>query len=130
MLKAVAPKTALAMVAAGMILSSGVNTTRAQAFTCPSPAVCVFQGLNFTGYVATYPTFGASGGWLNLRNPGGLKVPWGSFNDNSGSRVQFWNKTLGATWCFPAHTRLSGSGGPNGHTSAGWMQIDYGVPNC
>lgn len=113
--------------------AAGTSVTQAAAgpdFTCPSPAVCVFQNGNFTGNVAIFPTQSDSGVWINLTNPFGqggiLTLPWGSFNDNSGSSVAFGDAQTGQTKCYPAHSRVAYPS----VTAYRYMWIEYGVTNC
>src|SRR5262249_11469249 len=106
-------------IAATAIASLGVAATSAQAatgsphasprFMCDSfaPAVCVFQHANFSGNPAIpFQTSVYSEEWVNL-TANGLSLPWGSFNNDSGSSVVFGDAQTGSEECFLPGTRIS-----------------------
>jgi hypothetical protein len=93
---------------------------------CPSPAVCVFQNTGLTGTVLVVST-AVNSTWINL-TANGLSLPWGSFNDNSGSSVVFGDAQTGVETCYPAGTRNGNP--PSSVRSDRYMWIEFGVTDC
>jgi hypothetical protein len=56
-------------------------------FTCTSPGICVYQGDNFNGAPTDFVPSLEPDRWLNLTTNGINTLPWGSFNNNSGSSL-------------------------------------------
>jgi hypothetical protein len=81
------PNKVLAVAASVVIAGTGMTTAQAaidepaDASTCPTNTLCVYQGIDFTG---TQSQFRAEGVSLNLRTQGTkpLSLPWGSVQDN------------------------------------------------
>ena len=91
--------------------------------------MCVFQDSDFTGNPYGWPTASYSGYWVNLTGTSSIALPWGSFNDNSGSSVAFGEASTGNTKCYAAGSRIS-SPSPSWVTSSRYMYIEYGVSDC
>jgi hypothetical protein len=144
-------RTAIA-IAATAIASLGVAATTAQAatvgnphvshsavkveklgasprFLCDdfAPAVCVFQGSNWSGTADAFPTGADSEQWINLTSGTALSLPWGSFNDDSGSSVVFGDAQTGNEVCFLPHTRISE---PANVIHYRYMWIEFGNTHC
>jgi Peptidase inhibitor family I36 len=95
-------------------------------FTCPSAVVCIFKQTNFAGAVLNIPTSNNSH-WFNLTNGTGFTLPFGSFNDNSGSSIVLGNASTGATKCFLPHTRINA---PDSVRRDRYIWIEFGVTDC
>jgi hypothetical protein len=100
-------------------------------FHCLTASACVFQGRNWTGFAEGFPTASDSEQWIDLTNPfgggpSGLKLPWGSFNDNSGSSVAFGDDQTNHTKCYPPHSRIS----EPSVTHYRYLWIEFGNTNC
>jgi hypothetical protein len=129
--------TLLALAAALASLATALIpavATAAPDFTCPEPALCVFQGSNFDGNVTSFVPSLVGDQWLSL-TANGLSLPWGSLNNNSGSCVLFGNASAPANQqLVPVlpFTREDGaqlSAFP--YLQGGrWIYIEYGNPNC
>src|SRR5579863_2558826 len=110
---------------------SAVKTVKLGAsprFSCDAnaPAVCVFQGANFSGNPAvpfSPSTFGET--WTNLVTYG-FSLPWGSFYDDSGSSVVFGDGQTGITKCYVPGSRISEPEVVNDR----WMWIEFGNTEC
>jgi hypothetical protein len=96
-------------------------------FTCPDRTVCLFQDPGLTGPVCEFPMPGDGDIWFALRSACGFSIPWGSLNDNTGSRVIFQDRQTGAEYCKPAGYRGTPSSAVR---NTGYMYIQYGVPDC
>jgi hypothetical protein len=102
-----------------------VNTP---AFTCQQSQVCMFQDTGLTGAAHATETLPASGFWLEVHANTGLTIPWGSFNDDSGSSVVFGDAQTGFEQCFKARSRISD---PSAQVRAsGFMWIEFGNTGC
>ncbi len=138
-------------VAATAIASLGVAATAAQAATASTPqashsavktvklgakprflcddfapAVCVFQQGNFTGTAVPFATSMWRDQWVTLTQQG-FMLPWGSFNDDSGSSVVFGDAQTGNKICYPAHSRIPF---PTTVIHYRFMWIEFGETNC
>ena len=112
-------RTAIA-IAATAIASLGVSAAAAQTttasprFLCDNyaPALCIFQGSQWSGTAEYLPTTLYGDRWVSVTNPSGngpsgITLPWGSFNDDSGSSVAFGDAQTGQIMCYTPGTRLS-----------------------
>ena len=112
-------RTAIA-IAATAIASLGVSAATAQAapasprFQCDNfaPALCIFQGSQWSGTAIELSTQLYGNRWVSITNPSGngpsgITLPWGSFNDDSGSSVAFGDAQTGQIMCYKPGTRLS-----------------------
>lgn len=90
--------TTAALVSLAAVLSPA-EAVAAPEFTCGEPSLCVFQGSNFNGNVTSFTPSLVGDRWLSL-TANGLSLPWGSYNNNSGSCVLFANASA------PANQRL------------------------
>lgn len=97
-------------------------------FTCPNPALCLFQENNWSGTPVVYTPSSQGGHWISIA--GSLIEPWGSFNDNSGSSVVFDNTTSNQEFCFTAGSRHEESQGTPNVWHAQWLWITYGIGDC
>jgi hypothetical protein len=97
-------------------------------FTCPDSSVCVFQDLGWSGNpVGVFPTAAYSEQWTNLVSSAGLALPWGSFNNNSGSSVVFGDAQTKTVACYLPHARISE---PPVVTHYRYMWIEFGNTTC
>lgn len=126
-------RTAVALIAAGTILSPAIGATAAQAASTPTPAaagqpdvacpsrtICAWSGINYTGsrtgsfatsdYHSHYYQWTAVVGF----NPG-------SIDDNSGSII--WVSSGGAPTCV-------NKGGWNLYNDYSWFWVSYNVGSC
>lgn len=97
-------------------------------FTCPNPAVCIFQYSNYTGLHETFTPSSSHGHWIFLEDgtfpPSGTGVPQ-SVNDNSGSAVEFYSTGDNVYRCVPPHTKEGLVAHP-----FDYLYIAYGASNC
>ena len=104
-----------------------VHSAASPDFTCPSRTLCLFQDTGFSGSVCLFPMPGDGDIWFDLRTQCDFTIPWGSLNDNTGSRVIFEDAQTGAEYCEPAGYR----GTPSSTVrNTGYMYIQYGVTSC
>jgi hypothetical protein len=96
-------------------------------FTCPSTSVCLFQGSGLNGAWCVFSMPGDGDQWYDLRSACDFTIPWGSLNDNTGSRVVFKDDQTGAEYCEPAGYRGTPSSAVR---NTGYMYIQYGVTSC
>lgn len=100
-------------------------------FTCPNPGVCVFDGDSFNNDVVVIDPATEGGSWLSLTGLG-LTLPWGSFNNNSGSSVVFGDQAQQIK-CFGPGTRLDAA---QIDSIASWIRlaryvfVEFGNTTC
>ncbi|HEY3902912.1 MAG TPA: hypothetical protein VGM14_03250 [Streptosporangiaceae bacterium] len=126
-------------IAATALTSLGVAAPAAQAatagprFSCDNyyPALCIFQGSQWSGTAIALSTTLYGDSWVSITNPSGngpsgITLPWGSFNDDSGSSVAFGDAQTGQIMCYTPGTRLS----EPQVRSYRWVWIEFGNTNC
>lgn len=132
-------RTAIA-IAATALTSLGVSAAAAQTTTAASPrfqcennypALCIFQGSQWSGTAIALSTTLYSNHWVSITNPSGngpsgITLPWGSFNDDSGSSVAFGDALTGQIMCYKPGTRLS----EPQVRSYRWVWIEFGNTGC
>jgi hypothetical protein len=121
--------------AAGSTTATSPTVTSSTAtpdFTCADRTVCVWQDANFSGpgIVESFPTADDSEQWINLVSPGGvplgMELPWGSFNNNSGSSVVFGDAQSDTGTCYLPDTRISEPSVVHDR----YMWIEFGNTGC
>lgn len=127
-----AQATTTSGVQGGSITRPAATSGATPDFTCPGSTVCVFQEASWKGTAAEYPTsnWSATGKWVgkfvSLTATSSLTLPWGSFNDNSGSSVVFGDKQTGAKECYRPHSKFSDPP----QTNYGYIYVEYGNTTC
>lgn len=116
----------LALLAA---LSVPAEAMAAPDFTCGSPSVCVFDGSNFNGNETSFVPSLVGDQWLSL-TMNGITLPWGSFNNNSGSCVIFYNASAAEAFYAEAHVRLDAAQLSAATLAGRYIYIEYGYPDC
>lgn len=119
--------TTTAAMTASSAAPSAVAASVTPDFTCPAPAVCVFDGANGTGVHGVIPT-SDNLHWVNMTAKTGISLPWASFHDDSGSSVVFGDAQTGKTsQCFLPGSEF------NVPTSIGadrYVWIEFGNTDC
>jgi hypothetical protein len=103
-------------------------------FTCNEPSVCVFQGGNFDGNAISFVPSLVGDQWISL-TASGIYLPWGSYNNNSGSCVLFGNASAPANQQLvdglPFTKADSAQLSIYPYVQAGrYIYIEYGNKNC
>ncbi len=96
-------------------------------YVCASSTLCLFQDTGLTGNACPFPMPQSGDTEYSIRAYCGFTVPWGSLNDNTGSRVIFIDNQSGVQYCEPAGYRGTP---PLAVRNTGTIYIQYGVTLC